>query len=37
MDEFKQIIREIRARKEREREFEKNQKTAPPPQTPAVP
>jgi len=37
MEEFKQIIREIRARKEREREFEKNQKTAPPPQTPAVP
>ena len=37
MDEFKQIIREIRARKEREREFEKNQKTAPPPPEPATP
>ncbi|HEX7337968.1 MAG TPA: hypothetical protein VF252_12245 [Gemmatimonadales bacterium] len=37
MDEFKQIIREIRARKEREREFEKNQRTAPAPSEPATP
>ena len=37
MEEFKTIIREIRLRKEREREFEKNQRTAPPPETPATP
>lgn len=37
MDEFKQIIREIRVRKEREREFEKNQRTAPPPEEPPTP
>lgn len=37
MEEFKQVIREIRLRKEREREFEKNQRTAPPPETPATP
>jgi hypothetical protein len=37
LDEFKQVIREIRLRKEREREFEKNQRTAPPPETPATP
>jgi hypothetical protein len=37
MDEFKQIIREIRERKEREREFEKNQRTAPPPEEPLTP
>jgi hypothetical protein len=37
LEEFKQVIREIRLRKEREREFEKNQRTAPPPQTPATP
>lgn len=37
MEEFKTVIREIRLRKEREREFEKNQRTAPPPQTPAIP
>lgn len=37
MEEFKQIIREIRARKEREREFDKNQRTAPPPSEPATP
>jgi hypothetical protein len=37
LDEFKQVIREIRARKEREREFEKNQKTAPPPEEPLTP
>ena len=37
LEEFKQAIREIRLRKEREREFEKNQRTAPPPETPATP
>jgi hypothetical protein len=37
LEEFKQVIREIRLRKEREREFERNQRTAPPPQTPATP
>ncbi len=37
LEEFKQVIREIRLRKEREREMEKNQRTAPPPDTPATP
>ncbi|MEP7228195.1 MAG: hypothetical protein ABI785_12585 [Gemmatimonadales bacterium] len=37
LEEFKQAIREIRLRKEREREFQKNQRTAPPPETPATP
>jgi hypothetical protein len=37
LEEFKQIIRDIRARKEREREFEKNQRTAPPPEEPPTP
>jgi hypothetical protein len=37
LEEFKQVIREIRARKEREREFEKNQGTAPPPEKPPTP
>jgi hypothetical protein len=37
LDEFKQVIREIRERKEREREFEKNQRTAPPPEQPLTP
>jgi hypothetical protein len=37
LEEFKQVIREIRLRKEREREFEKNQRTAPPPETQATP
>jgi hypothetical protein len=37
LEEFKQVIREIRLRKQREREFEKNQRTAPPPETPATP
>ena len=31
LEEFKTMIREMRLRKEREREFEKNQRTAPPP------
>lgn len=37
LEEFKQVIREIRERKEREREFEKNQRTAPPPEEPLTP
>jgi hypothetical protein len=37
MEEFKQVIKEIRERKEKEREFEKNQRTAPPPEKPATP
>jgi hypothetical protein len=37
MEEFKKVIREIRARKEKEREFEKNQRTAPPPEEPLTP
>src|SRR5215203_256048 len=37
LEEFKQAIREMRLRKEREREFQKNQRTAPAPKTPATP
>jgi hypothetical protein len=37
MEEFKTIIREMRERKAREREFEKNQRTAPPPEEPLTP
>ncbi len=37
LDEFKQVIREIRQRKEREEEFQKNQRTAPPPEQPLTP
>jgi hypothetical protein len=37
MEEFKKVIREIRIRKEKEREFEKNQRTAPPPEKPLTP
>jgi hypothetical protein len=37
MEEFKAAIREIRERKEREREFQKNQRTAPPPEEPLTP
>jgi hypothetical protein len=37
LEEFKQVIREIRERKEREREFQKNQRTAPPPEEPLTP
>jgi hypothetical protein len=37
MEEFKTMIREMRERKEREREFEKNQRTAPPPENPPTP
>jgi hypothetical protein len=37
MEEFKLIIREMRERKEREREFERNQRTAPPPEEPPTP
>jgi hypothetical protein len=37
MEEFKTVIREMRERKEREREFERNQRTAPPPKEPLTP
>jgi hypothetical protein len=37
LDEFKEMIREMRIRKEQEREFEKNQRTAPPPADTALP
>ena len=37
MEEFKQTIREIRLRKQREEEFQRNQRTAPPPDTAATP
>jgi hypothetical protein len=37
MEEFKVMIREMRERKEREREFERNQRTAPPPEKPVIP
>jgi hypothetical protein len=37
LEEFKQIIRDIRERKERERELERNQRTAPPPEEPLTP
>jgi hypothetical protein len=37
LEEFKLMIREMRLRKEREREFERNQRTAPPPEEPATP
>jgi hypothetical protein len=37
MEEFKAMIKQMRERKEREREFEKNQRTAPPPQEPPTP
>jgi hypothetical protein len=37
LDEFKAMIRDMRVRKEREREFEQNQRTAPPPADTATP
>jgi hypothetical protein len=37
LDEFKSMIREMRLRKEQEREFEQNQRTAPPPADTATP
>jgi hypothetical protein len=37
LEEFKTVIREMRLRKQREREFEENQRTAPPPEEPLVP
>jgi len=37
LEEFKSMIREMRLRKEREREFEQNQRTAPPPADTATP
>lgn len=36
-EDFKRAIKEIRERKEREREFERNQRTAPPPENPPTP
>jgi hypothetical protein len=37
LQEFKDMIRDMRLRKEREEEFERNQRTAPPPQEPPTP
>jgi hypothetical protein len=37
LDEFKEMIRDMRLRKEREHEFEENQRTAPPPADTATP
>jgi hypothetical protein len=37
LEEFKIMIREMRERKEREREFQRNQRTAPPPEKPPTP
>jgi hypothetical protein len=37
LQEFKAMIRDMRLRKEREEEFKRNQRTAPPPQEPPTP
>jgi hypothetical protein len=37
LQEFKDMIREMRLRKEREEEFKRNQRTAPPPEEPPTP
>ncbi len=37
LQEFKAMIRDMRLRKEREEEFERNQRTAPPPEDPPTP
>lgn len=37
MEEFKTMIREMRERKEKEREFQRNQRTSPPPEKPPTP
>ncbi len=37
LQEFKAMIRDMRLRKEREEEFERNQRTAPPPEEPPTP
>ena len=37
LQEFKDMIRDMRLRKERQEEFERNQRTAPPPEEPATP
>lgn len=37
LEEFKEMIKEMRLRKEREREFEANQRTAPAPENPPTP
>jgi hypothetical protein len=37
LQEFKDMIRDMRLRKEREEEFERNQRTAPPPEEAPTP
>lgn len=37
LQDFKDMIRDLRLRKEREEEFERNQRTAPPPEEPPTP
>jgi hypothetical protein len=37
LEEFKEMIRDMRLRKEREEEFKRNQRTAPPPEEPPTP
>jgi hypothetical protein len=37
LQEFKDMLRDMRLRKEREEEFERNQRTAPPPEQPPIP
>jgi hypothetical protein len=37
LQEFKDMIRDMRLRKEREEEFKRNQRTAPPPEEPPTP
>ena len=37
LQEFREMIRDMRLRKEREEEFKRNQRTAPPPQEPPTP
>lgn len=37
LQEFKDMIRDMRLRKERQEEFERNQRTAPPPEEPSTP
>ena len=37
LEEFKEMIRAMRLRKEREEEFKRNQRTAPPPEEPLTP
>ncbi len=37
LQDFKDMIRDMRLRKEREEEFKRNQRTAPPPEEPPTP